>query len=298
MEGMPAPRRERGLSTGSDGPTEILLDASPRSPGAGGSLAGPAGGGSGAKSESPRIVLLGAASTGKSSIMQVVFYNMAPQETLHMASTPGVERTAIANSDFMHFEVWDCPGALDIAEPHFEAEVLFGGCDTLVYVIDAQNTPYGAALDHFLAAVGVAYSVNPDISCQVFIHKTDGLSDDQKVATQREISTSVQMLLDEGGNDAARDNCHPSYHLTSIYDHSILEAFSKVVQTLIPVNGLLSSLLDLLITCCRIEKAFLFDVVSKIYIATDSSPVDMQVQPLTQPIAHRPSNLAEKEAVH
>lgn len=25
-----------------------------------------------------------------------------------------------------------------------------------------------------------------------------------------------------------------------------------------------------------IEKAFLFDVVSKIYIATDSSPVDMQ----------------------
>lgn len=26
----------------------------------------------------------------------------------------------------------------------------------------------------------------------------------------------------------------------------------------------------------KIEKAFLFDVVSKIYIATDSSPVDMQ----------------------
>uniref|UniRef100_A0A1B0BV58 Uncharacterized protein n=1 Tax=Glossina palpalis gambiensis TaxID=67801 RepID=A0A1B0BV58_9MUSC len=27
---------------------------------------------------------------------------------------------------------------------------------------------------------------------------------------------------------------------------------------------------------CGIEKAFLFDVVSKIYIATDCSPVDMQ----------------------
>ena len=40
--------------------------------------------------------------------------------------------------------------------------------------------------------------------------------------------------------------------------------------------GLISSLLDLLISSCRIEKAFLFDVVSKIYIATDSSPVDMQ----------------------
>lgn len=29
-----------------------------------------------------------------------------------------------------------------------------------------------------------------------------------------------------------------------------------------------------------IEKAFLFDVVSKIYIATDSSPVDMQAYEL------------------
>ena len=34
--------------------------------------------------------------------------------------------------------------------------------------------------------------------------------------------------------------------------------------------------LDILVTGCRIEKAFLFDVVSKIYLATDSSPVDMQ----------------------
>lgn len=31
---------------------------------------------------------------------------------------------------------------------------------------------------------------------------------------------------------------------------------------------------------CRIEKAFLFDVVSKIYIATDSNLVDMQTYEL------------------
>ena len=32
----------------------------------------------------------------------------------------------------------------------------------------------------------------------------------------------------------------------------------------------------MLVDSCRIDKAFLFDVVSKIYVATDSSPVDMQ----------------------
>jgi len=67
-----------------------------------------------------------------------------------------------------------------------------------------------------------------------------------------------------------------SFHLTSIYDHSVFEAFSKVVQQLIPQLPTLESLLDVLVTSCRIDKAFLFDVVSKIYIATDSSPVDMR----------------------
>ncbi len=31
---------------------------------------------------------------------------------------------------------------------------------------------------------------------------------------------------------------------------------------------------------CAMEKAFLFDVVSKIYVATDSNPVDMQTYEL------------------
>merc|ERR1711920_401957 len=67
-----------------------------------------------------------------------------------------------------------------------------------------------------------------------------------------------------------------NFHLTSIYDHSVFEAFSKVVQALIPQLPTLEMLLDTLVTSCRIEKAFLFDTISKIYIATDSSPVDMQ----------------------
>jgi len=38
--------------------------------------------------------------------------------------------------------------------------------------------------------------------------------------------------------------------------------------------------LDILISNCRMEKAFLIDVVSKIYLPTDSSPVDMQTYEL------------------
>merc|ERR1711912_225181 len=67
-----------------------------------------------------------------------------------------------------------------------------------------------------------------------------------------------------------------TFHCTSIYDHSIFEAFSKVVQKLIPQLPYLEQSLDLLITQSRMEKAFLFDVVSKVYIASDPQPVDLQ----------------------
>lgn len=117
-----------------------------------------------------------------------------------------------------------------------------------------------------------AYEINPNISFEVFIHKVDGLSDDAKIDTTRDIHDRVNEELEHGGYS----DVHLSFYLTSIYDHSIFEAFSKVVQKLIKQLPTLENLLNTLNAASGIEKSFLFDVVSKIYIATDSSPVDMQ----------------------
>ena len=103
--------------------------------------------------------------------------------------------------------------------------------------------------------------------------QVDGLSDDAKMETQREIHQKATDELLDAGLD---QHIHLSFYLTSIYDHSIFEAFSKVVQKLIPQLPTLENLLNIFISNSGIEKAFLFDVVSKIYVATDSSPVDMQ----------------------
>ncbi|KAK7074116.1 hypothetical protein SK128_008467, partial [Halocaridina rubra] len=117
-----------------------------------------------------------------------------------------------------------------------------------------------------------AHKVNPNLRFEVFIHKVDGLSDDIKIETQRDIHQRANDDL----MDASMEQIHLSFYLTSIYDHSIFEAFSKVVQKLIPQLPTLENLLNIFISNSGIEKAFLFDVLSKIYIATDSSPVDMQ----------------------
>nr|CAH0101110.1 unnamed protein product [Daphnia galeata] len=219
----------------------------------------------------PRILLMGLRRSGKSSIQKVVFHKMSPNETLFLESTNKIVKDEISNSSFVQFQIWDFPGQVDFFDPNFDCEMIFGGCGALVFVIDAQDD-YIDALMKLNLTVTRAYKVNPNIRFEVFIHKVDGLSDDHKIEAQRDIHQRANDELMEEGFDSV----NLSFYLTSIYDHSIFEAFSKVVQKLIPQLPTLENLLNIFVSNSGIEKAFLFDVVSKIYIATDSSPVDMQ----------------------
>jgi Gtr1/RagA G protein conserved region len=151
-------------------------------------------------------------------------------------------------------------------------------CDSHTdFPVDAQDEPYDHVLQSFTTAVTRAVTVNPNIAVEVFINKVDGelfLSDESKYDCRRDVMTQVTDELTDAG--VSPDVMQIRYHLTSIYDHSIYEALSRVVQRLIPQLPTLENLLNVLVSTCSMEKAYLFDVVSKLYISTDSGPVDMQ----------------------
>jgi Ras-related GTP-binding protein C/D len=171
----------------------------------------------------------------------------------------------------MDFQVWDFPGQVDFMDPSFDVEAIFGEIGALIWVIDAQDDYLEAINRLNFTILHLQQSGYSNINIEVFIHKVDGLSDDYKLDIQRDVTQRIQDEL----SDAGFENVPIHFHLTSIYNHSIFEAFSKVIQKLIPHLPYLEALLN---NCCQksgFEKAYLFDVLSKIYIATDSSPVDM-----------------------
>lgn len=88
----------------------------------------------------------------------------------------------------------------------------------------------------------------------MFIHKVDGLSDDHKIEARQEIHSRANDELQDNGDD----NILLSFYLTSIYDHSIFEAFSKVVQKLIPQLPILENLLNVFISVYIVLKTWLF----------------------------------------
>ncbi|KAE8449093.1 hypothetical protein EG329_008476 [Mollisiaceae sp. DMI_Dod_QoI] len=216
----------------------------------------------------PRLLLMGQRRSGKSSISSVVFHKMPPNETLFLESTARVQKDSMHS--FMDFQVWDFPGQVDFLDPTFDLDAIFGEIGALIWVIDAQDE-YLEAVNRLNSTILNLQPNYPNVNVEVFIHKVDGLSDDYKLDIQRDIMQRIQDELSDHGIENAPIN----FHLTSIYNHSIFEAFSKVIQKLIPHLPTLEALLNNLCRASGFEKAYLFDVLSKIYIATDSSPVDM-----------------------
>ncbi|KAK2751062.1 hypothetical protein FQN57_000137 [Myotisia sp. PD_48] len=216
----------------------------------------------------PRLLLMGLRRSGKSSIQSVVFHKMSPGETLFLESTTRIQKDAIHS--FMDFQIWDFPGQLEYHDASFDQEEIFSTLGALVWVIDAQDD-YSEAVSRLNRTILTIQQYYPHINVEVFIHKVDGLSEEYRSDTFQDI---VQRISDEL-SDAGYENAPINYYMTSIYDYSVFEAFSKVIQKLIPQLSTLENLINILSNNSGMEKTYLFDVLSKIYIASDTRPVDM-----------------------
>jgi len=197
-----------------------------------------------------------------------------PSDEMNNANVMDLPNTVITGNSALG--PGDGQGGEGAGENDGDAQI-FGRATALIFVLDAQDEPYDHVLQHFTETVKRAARANPHIAIEVFINKVDGelfLSDEAKYDCRRDVMQQVTDELADAG--VMPDSVQISYHLTSIYDHSVFEAFSRVVQKLIPQLPTLENLLNVLVSRCAMEKAYLFDVASKLYISTDSSPVDMQ----------------------
>ena len=110
----------------------------------------------------------------------------------------------------------------------------------------------------------------PNIHFAVFVHKTDSISDDYREDTVRDIQQRIIDDLD----DAGLTNPPITFYPTSVYDISIFDALSKVLQLLIPQLSTFESLMNNIALNCRFSKLYLFDTLTKLYITSDTSPGD------------------------
>ncbi|KAA1467737.1 Gtr1/RagA G protein Gtr2 [Dentipellis sp. KUC8613] len=211
-----------------------------------------------------KILLLGQRRSGKTSIVQVLFNDGNPKETFYLEPTTRIAK--FTYDTVIPLEIWDCPGniSLDALSPLSQfASIIF-----VIDIQDSYQTPIARLLEFFTAAFGE----NPDMPLEVFVHKSEAFTDDYKIENFRLIHLRVNEELDDISPEY--EQMPLNFHLTSIYDHSINEAFSKVLHRLIDSLPYLEQLLNVFVANSQASKTFLFDVKSRLYVATDASPVD------------------------
>ena len=201
----------------------------------------------------------------------MVFQKLSPHETYFLPSTTKIDSFTVENNKNVKFTIVDFPG-----DAPFEAsqiQQILKSAGAIIYVFDAQMGEVEESCSRFREIISEANQVNSGIYYEVFLHKVDSdtyTNDDQRMDMQNEFQTELKRELKDAGL-----NVNVSYYLTSIYDHTVFDALSKVVQKLFPFVEYIIAMLDSLHTSCGVEKAFIFDIISKIFIATDSSPVDI-----------------------
>ena len=86
---------------------------------------------------SPIVLLLGSSRSGKTSIANVLFHKMQPNDTLFLDSTSKINKSTVQymrfTRSFNRFQVWDFPGNLDMHDLNDELD-----CGAMVFVVDAQ----------------------------------------------------------------------------------------------------------------------------------------------------------------
>ncbi|KAJ3876704.1 Gtr1/RagA G protein conserved region-domain-containing protein [Lentinula edodes] len=250
-----------------------------------------------------KILLLGLRRSGKTSIQQVLFDSMTPKETFYLDATM---RTVKHTYDtIIPLEIWDCPGNITVETLGVPLSVF----STLVFVIDIRDL-YNQPISRLVEFIIAAYHHNPSLNLEIFVHKAEKLQEDEKIENFRQINERVMdRLMDvlpslpnlpnsssnSGLNTSGSSNTQinspnsPNYlswqdfieqqllmnfYLTSIFDHSLHLAFSKVLQRLTDSLPYLEELLNIYCANSQASKVFLFDAPSRLYVASDASPVD------------------------
>ena len=134
------------------------------------------------KAGESRIILTGPRRSGKSSIERVVFHKMSPHETLFLESTHNVDVHLVSNNDLIRFQTWDFGGDLNLSgdvsyhDKLISTEDVLRSCNTLIYVIDAQEEDYEDALPKLVETiVRLTASIQEFIS-RCFFTKWMGIS--------------------------------------------------------------------------------------------------------------------------
>ncbi|EIM81519.1 uncharacterized protein STEHIDRAFT_66536 [Stereum hirsutum FP-91666 SS1] len=204
--------------------------------------------------------------SGKTSIQQMLFNDADPKQTFYFEPTIRIMKHK--HDTIIPLEIWDCPGNITV-------DTLGAPLSTfalIIFVIDIQAGPDSVQqpIARLLQFFTAAFQESPATALEVFVHKAEAIQEYKNDSFRHIQGRIIGELEDMPGFETMPLD----FHLTSIYDYSLYESFSELITKVVDSLPDLEQLLDIFCANSQASKAYLFDIKSRLYVATDTSPPD------------------------
>ncbi|MCE7741291.1 MAG: hypothetical protein GOP50_02430 [Candidatus Heimdallarchaeota archaeon] len=169
-----------------------------------------------------KLLFLGLAQTGKSSIIQVIFENRSPETTKEIQATLGVRRKLLEFSN-LSLNVYDVGGQITYLEEAFIdlRESIFSHIKILFFVIDASKYhDFNLAKSYFDRAIKNLSEYSPDASLVILSHKSDLIPKEERAKAVEVISDLFEIEI------------YPNVEIfeTSIFEQSLSDAIKETIK--------------------------------------------------------------------
>lgn len=223
-----------------------------------------------------KLLLMGAARSGKTSMKSIIFANYQARDTQRLSPTLDVEHHNVRFLGDLVLNLWDCGGQDKFYESYFERdrETIFRSVELLIYVFDIESENPEKDFDHFCEVLEALEENSPDARIFVLVHKMDLVAEEHKDA----ILEDRRQLISESCLTCGVENF--AVFGTSIWDETLYKAWSEIVTNLIPNISMLEKHLNTFCQACDADEVVLFEKATFLVIANAQSVEEEPDQPI------------------
>lgn len=202
-----------------------------------------------------KVLLMGKAHSGKTSMRSIIFANYLARDTMRLSPTLDVEHHHVRFLGDLVLNLWDCGGQDAFYESYFERdrETIFRSVELLIYVFDIESDCPENDFEHFTGVLEAVEENSPDAHVFVLVHKMDLVAEEDREPI---LENRRRLVADCCASLGVRNfECFG----TSIWDETLYRAWSEIVTNLIPNMSLLESHLEDFCRACDAAEVVLFE---------------------------------------
>jgi Ras-related GTP-binding protein A/B len=220
---------------------------------------------SGSRGPPNKVLLMGRAGAGKTSMRSIIFANYGAKETGRLHPTNQVEHSSFRFMGNLMLSLWDCGGQDVFMENYFESQKdhIFKNTMILIYVLSASAVVNDGPdaqkeMSYFKNTIDSLRSLSPDARIFVLVHKADLIPPHDRVNVFNRASDNIRNIT-----AGMTTECF----LTSIWDETLYKAWSRIVHSLMPNMDQLEKELMFIADTIESDEVVLFEKSTFLVIA-------------------------------